>query len=1142
MSENFDKEACHKQANNDNHVEEHKLFSDDIRERQKKQRRLAALWPTLSLILHLIGFALLVIFTPLREIIIPEKKENSPSQLSRLSEEELQDIAEEVEEARENEISKYLEELQTVLHNMEFMKNELLKDYDEMAQQEAEEVKSEMEQLFEAVLEQQELSLENQQESEAFIEELADMQEQAVEQEDSQEIAQEVTENEQSFKDAEQAQAIAQNLLDVIAAKAEITGMEKTTKAAQTAFKTQQEINALQAESKQLVWNLRKDNELINDNYEEQKKEAEKFENEYKPNREKAEKTLEEKTQEKEKSAQELAQAEQQKQEAEKQRNEANQQSNNANNELNKARNERNQAENDARNKDNEAKKRQDELKASKDKTAKAERELETAKKAEADKQQKLDKANQELAQAQQNKQEAEKNNEANKNALNDANNKLNEAKRSAENAKNELKRANEATKNRERELSEAQKNQQNNQERVAQAQANLEEAKKAESEKQQGVDKANQELAQAEKNKQEAEKNSNASKNALNDANKKQENAKRTADQAKQEHHRASETAKARERDLASEKKLDEQREKMLAEAQQKQADAKQKFEEKKEQYNAAEQAQKAAQKTRNEAESNLRQKNDQLNSARQKDRNAQIALSNAERDLNHKKSQEERSKKYTEELQAKKDELVKAAAEKAKLLDAKDNKASEAQKALMEMVKSVAQLAASEAAQPEPFADPTMESPELANTMLSRLPLSEAYDKAKELEHQIAERNRDIKATELAISQKMPLSQAIEMTDVAKTLRPEFDKSLLESDPSTEQEFLDKREEMTKVVREAENISAVAKSVMAEAEVMVFPDRYNSNYSKGGSMSREERLSRMYEFSDMANEIKEAGSEDSSQQAKDLSSMMAEADARMGSQNGQGTSQQFAQSSMSPATSNSQGNNSRGGNPNAVYGGRASNAGSSKWIPTKLSAEDMTGVKGLSEKGVRGGTAEGMGVPALKRGMEGLVTGNFIGGEGRPAKWARISNWYIIGPFANPNRVNLTRKFAPESKVDLDATYVGKDGKILKWEYNAYNLHGNAEIRPWSQDQYGIWYAYTEVFMEEEGDYWVAVGSDDRMDVWINDYKVWSSTNELKYWRINEGFRKVHLRRGRNTILTRIENGWYVISWSMFITLPEE
>ena len=77
-------------------------------------------------------------------------------------------------EHRENEIAKYLEELQTVLRNMEYMKNELLKDYDEAAEQMAEEVKPEIQELFEAVLEQQEISLEHQENSEDFIEEIVD--------------------------------------------------------------------------------------------------------------------------------------------------------------------------------------------------------------------------------------------------------------------------------------------------------------------------------------------------------------------------------------------------------------------------------------------------------------------------------------------------------------------------------------------------------------------------------------------------------------------------------------------------------------------------------------------------------------------------------------------------------------------------------------------------------------------------------------------------------------------------------------------------------------------------------------------------------------------------------------------------------
>ena len=69
MSENFNNDIDTKQSTNDNHdATTHRLFSDDIKERQKNQRRMAAVWPTLSLILHIIGFILLVIFNEIVQI------------------------------------------------------------------------------------------------------------------------------------------------------------------------------------------------------------------------------------------------------------------------------------------------------------------------------------------------------------------------------------------------------------------------------------------------------------------------------------------------------------------------------------------------------------------------------------------------------------------------------------------------------------------------------------------------------------------------------------------------------------------------------------------------------------------------------------------------------------------------------------------------------------------------------------------------------------------------------------------------------------------------------------------------------------------------------------------------------------------
>jgi hypothetical protein len=194
--------------------------------------------------------------------------------------------------------------------------------------------------------------------------------------------------------------------------------------------------------------------------------------------------------------------------------------------------------------------------------------------------------------------------------------------------------------------------------------------------------------------------------------------------------------------------------------------------------------------------------------------------------------------------------------------------------------------------------------------------------------------------------------------------------------------------------------------------------------------------------------------------------------------------------------------------------------------------------------------------------RGLEGfsnqtqeLFPGNIISLEGDendpsygvPTKWVYINSWYVIGPFPNPDRINLRRKFAPESVVDLEATYIGKNNKPVKWEFeqamsSVSRLDHRAPVIPQTSEEYGIWYAYAEVFVDKECDLWLAVGSDDRSDIWLNGLHVWGSSNELKVWRINEGFRKVRFKEGRNKVLARVENGWHAIAWSVCIALTDD
>jgi hypothetical protein len=171
-------------------------------------------------------------------------------------------------------------------------------------------------------------------------------------------------------------------------------------------------------------------------------------------------------------------------------------------------------------------------------------------------------------------------------------------------------------------------------------------------------------------------------------------------------------------------------------------------------------------------------------------------------------------------------------------------------------------------------------------------------------------------------------------------------------------------------------------------------------------------------------------------------------------------------------------------------------------------------------------------------------VAPGRTIAASGISPKWLFIDSWYILGPFDNTGRANIDRKFPPETIVDLDAVYPGKNDIPIRWEF--YQSPAADVVPPldgWysalqkkmglsreisrTDLQYIIYYACSEVKVETDCDLWVAIGSDDFSKVWINDQLIWSSGKQSKKWRIDEGMRKVHFKQGANRILYRIENG---------------
>ncbi len=182
----------------------------------------------------------------------------------------------------------------------------------------------------------------------------------------------------------------------------------------------------------------------------------------------------------------------------------------------------------------------------------------------------------------------------------------------------------------------------------------------------------------------------------------------------------------------------------------------------------------------------------------------------------------------------------------------------------------------------------------------------------------------------------------------------------------------------------------------------------------------------------------------------------------------------------------------------------------------------------------------AENQRPPNIKAYFKNVPGRKVVKAGGTPTVWFYVDTWYLLGPYDNKGRMNLQKVYPPESIIDLDANYIGKYNAPLSWIFDSFaseNQRPGIVPEPGNSGEYTIFYGYTELYFEEPMDLWIAVGSDDRSDLWINDLPVWHSSNKLKSWRIDEGFRKVHFKQGINKIVFRLENGWHVMEFSLLI-----
>ncbi|MCL1910009.1 MAG: hypothetical protein FWG05_03630 [Kiritimatiellaeota bacterium] len=521
------------------------------------------------------------------------------------------------------------------------------------------------------------------------------------------------------------------------------------------------------------------------------------------------------------------------------------------------------------------------------------------------------------------------------------------------------------------------------------------------------------------------------------------------------------------------------------------------------------AQKAQREAKAAADKIEAELKRVENQLRDKTRAAENSRAAAERDERQLEQIDAAIAKAKADLAANSARVTEVLNLAKDSAPVTKSAQEDSTTAQEALVESTKRLKELAEREEAMLEHLSQEQYVPPLETMTSFARLDIVDAYEKAKELEEKISESYREIKSAEAAMVRRMSFSGAKKLTDVAKTQRPQFDAELLRDSPR-DMETFDRQKDVTMdVVREADSMVTVNEMLMIAAQEIVGYEKPHGPHAEHAHSDRIQRMQQQERNADRLEQLNQlaalnlalhlAAAEDEAQRAKDLAELMS-------GEHG----------------------------PESRERGRRS--------------VDMN-APGLVSDGshvIIPGDA-----PSLHYNSTEVFPGNVINlsdtGDGVPAQWMYVNSWYTIGPFPNPDRINLRRRFAPESVVDLDATYIGKNERQLKWIFEQArssmneNATRGARVVPITAEEYGIWYAYAEVFVDRDCDLWVAVGSDDRSDVWLNDMHIWGSSDILKVWQINEGFRRVHFNKGRNRILARIENGWHAIEWSVCIALTD-
>jgi len=149
-------------------------------------------------------------------------------------------------------------------------------------------------------------------------------------------------------------------------------------------------------------------------------------------------------------------------------------------------------------------------------------------------------------------------------------------------------------------------------------------------------------------------------------------------------------------------------------------------------------------------------------------------------------------------------------------------------------------------------------------------------------------------------------------------------------------------------------------------------------------------------------------------------------------------------------------------------------------------------------------------------------------------------ITEWWLIGPFDNPENKGLMTVYPPESEFDTTKSYWGRDDTPVSWHKHIGHESGYVSLmKILSTSEIGVAYAYRVLEVPGDTLLKIGVGSNDGVRLWVNG-KLYLDRLEARRAVPNQDVLSIPFRRGINTILLKVDQVGG--EWGFYFSIIDE